>query len=78
MHFSVAQIRDVFEQLDADKSGRLSVKEIKQALDMMDACYTETEIAEFVADHDQDGDGELDLEETIQWFTRFMKKSEKK
>ncbi|THD26426.1 hypothetical protein D915_002838 [Fasciola hepatica] len=75
---TAAQIREAFEQLDTDRSGRLSVNEIKHALNLMGTCYTDTEIAEFIADHDQDGDGQLDLEETIRWFTTFMNKTKKK
>ncbi|VDP77471.1 unnamed protein product [Echinostoma caproni] len=75
---SAAQIREVFENLDTDKSGRLSVKEIKQALNQMGASYTDTEIAQFISDHDQDGDGQLDLQETIKWFTAFVNRPPKK
>lgn len=60
--------QDVFSALDTDKSGKISVKELKDASILSDA-----ELYRYLAMHDEDQDGEISLEE---FMTVMQKKIE--
>ncbi|KAM3182406.1 hypothetical protein ACTXT7_012461 [Hymenolepis weldensis] len=64
-------VRKFLESLDYDKSGKLSTVELLAAFpdDM-----SMTELKEFIKRHDKDGDGELDIEELFEFFTKCENK----
>ncbi|CAL8087663.1 unnamed protein product [Calicophoron daubneyi] len=64
----------VFQKMDKDGSGKLSVKEIATAMEGFGSYFTEAEIQEFIKKYDKNGDNELDLNETINWFNTVIAK----
>ncbi len=58
------RLQSQFEELDKDKSGNISKKELKQAL-KKEGNLTEWEIIEFANTADKDGDGQISLEEWL-------------
>jgi Ca2+-binding EF-hand superfamily protein len=64
-----AELRAVFEELDTDGSGALDKGEVWQALNTMKGReMTEEEVDAAMAEMDEDGGGEIELEEFTKWY----------
>jgi len=63
---AVQQIKSIFKLYDKDKSGRLTVKELKTALEKTGLDVDE--IKQYIKDYDADGNNEIDIGE----FTKLM------
>ncbi len=70
--FSALRLQTQFEEMDTDKSGTISKKELKKAL-KKEGNLTEWEIIEFVDSADKDGDGEISMEE---WLDAMLEDAE--
>lgn len=59
------ELRALFQQLDTDKSGRLSREEFRVGMQRLGAQLTEDDLTELVRGADIDGDGEIDYPEFL-------------
>ena len=59
-------IREVFDLLDKDRDGTISLSELRVALHTLDNALPKGEIKELVASIDENGDGEIDFDELRQ------------
>eukprot|EP01062_Namystynia_karyoxenos_P033698 TRINITY_DN24766_c0_g1_i1.p2 TRINITY_DN24766_c0_g1~~TRINITY_DN24766_c0_g1_i1.p2 ORF type:complete len:663 (+),score=253.26 TRINITY_DN24766_c0_g1_i1:82-1989(+) len=60
--------RPVFQGLDQDRSGDLSIGEVRKALELAwSRPVTDSELAEAFAEMDMDGSGAVDLAEFVEW-----------
>ncbi len=65
-----ARIREAFNLFDKDKSGKISVKELKKII-KQELGQSETDLwTSIVEDVDQNGDGELDFREFQEVMSR--------
>ena len=71
---SALRLQAQFEEIDKDKSGTISKKELKRAL-KKEGNLTEWEIIEFVNVADKDGDGQISLDE---WLEAMIEDAEEK
>lgn len=71
----IAEIHDVFNMFDSDKSGDIDISELKAAFALLDPEMVEEEVEELMAELDADGNGTIEFEEFLQMMT---KKEEKK
>ncbi len=60
--------RSVFEDVDKDKSGRISCTELQHMLHEMGFPVQVSELKDWVRKHDKNSDGEMDFQE----FVAFM------
>lgn len=60
-----ADLRQIFNSIDIDKSGKLSVEEFTQIVRCLNVKASDAEIEALVRKVDLDGDGEIDFEEFI-------------
>jgi Ca2+-binding EF-hand superfamily protein/ribosomal protein L12E/L44/L45/RPP1/RPP2 len=60
-------IREVFHEFDADNSGTLDFKELKKAFASHGAHFSYEDFKDFFARIDDDGSGEISLDELIAW-----------
>lgn len=60
-----ADLRQVFQLIDVDGSGKLSIDEFTQIIRCFNTSVTDSEIAALLRQADLDGDGEIDFEEFI-------------
>ena len=60
---SDAALREAFDGIDADKSGKIDMQELREALKLAKQGATDEEIDDLIALADKDGDGEIDFEE---------------
>ena len=74
LSFSALRLQAQFEEIDKDKSGTISKKELKRAL-KKEGNLTEWEIIEFVNAADKDGDGQISLDE---WLEAMIEDAEEK
>ena len=67
------RLRKVFGLLDFDKSGKISGKELKGALDSieLEKKLSENQCEKMIKECDVDGDGEIDFEEFISLFRKL-------
>ncbi|VDK33750.1 unnamed protein product [Dibothriocephalus latus] len=61
-----SEIQALLDSLDSDKSGSVSTKEFLSALS--GSGIKESDVQEFISQHDKDGDGELNVEELSQFL----------
>merc|ERR1712100_84415 len=61
-----------FSLIDDDQTGKISLKNLKRVAKELGETMTEEDLVEVIAESDQDGDGELSVEE----FLAVMKKNE--
>eukprot|EP00656_Telonema_subtile_P054382 TRINITY_DN8121_c0_g1_i3.p1 TRINITY_DN8121_c0_g1~~TRINITY_DN8121_c0_g1_i3.p1 ORF type:complete len:1201 (+),score=415.05 TRINITY_DN8121_c0_g1_i3:70-3672(+) len=71
----IAEIHDVFNMFDQDKSGDIDMSELKAAMALLDPEMIEEEVEELMAEIDTDGNGTIEFEE---FLTMMTKKEEKK
>ena len=74
LSYSALRLQAQFEEIDKDKSGTISKKELKRAL-KKEGNLTEWEIIEFVNAADKDGDGQISLDE---WLEVMLDDAEEK
>ncbi|VDL89279.1 unnamed protein product [Schistocephalus solidus] len=65
-HKMPSEVQALLASLDADKSGTVSTKEFLTALH--GSGIKEADVREFISQHDKDGDGELNVEELMQFL----------
>jgi Ca2+-binding EF-hand superfamily protein len=68
-HAEMVEIEEVFNVVDADGSGSLSVEEMGQLFAMLGVSVTPTQVQRFVSNVDLDGSGTLDFHE----FTKVVR-----
>ncbi|KAH8874441.1 calmodulin (CaM) [Schistosoma japonicum] len=62
-------VRSMFETADIDKSGKLSMNEVKKLLENeYDSEFSDEFIQQFMAEHDVDGDQEWSIDELAEVF----------
>ena len=61
----MADLREVFQLIDADGSGKLSVDEFTQIISCLDTLLGADAVAALISSADRDGDGEIDFDEFI-------------
>lgn len=61
----MAELREVFNLVDADKNGQLSADEIMALLDMLGTPATAEQVDDLIRSCDADGDGTIDLNEFV-------------
>jgi len=59
----IEQTKEIFQKVDSDGSGKISGAELAKALRAAGFQFSDEEIAEFLDQFDQDGDGQLDQQE---------------
>lgn len=59
----VAELRQVFEVIDIDRSGKLSIEEFTQIIRCFNTTISDAELEAFVRNADLNGDREIDFEE---------------
>lgn len=64
----------VFESIDTDKSGTISVQEFQQACHELSICITQEEL-DFFLGSDASGDGKLNFQEFSQFYVRRLEKA---
>lgn len=73
---SESRLKKVFQLLDYDKSGKISVVELKAAMTTIPSIdITDDEYRELISEADINGDGEIDFEEFVQMFVSKADKS---
>jgi calmodulin len=58
----VKDLREVFDLMDKDSGGTLSIEEIKQLMEMLGMKMPPDELEDLVATIDLDGSGQIDFE----------------
>lgn len=64
---SQEDLQAAFEAFDSDKSGYIDAGELRRALGVLQAQFTETELADLIQSADSDGDGKIDYDEFSQF-----------
>eukprot|EP00108_Taenia_solium_P007083 TsM_000663400 transcript=TsM_000663400 gene=TsM_000663400 len=64
---SRAEVLKLLQSLDRDKSGKVSAGEL---MAVFGDEVTHEELKAFIARHDKDNDGELDIDELVEFFTK--------
>ena len=75
-HISISQLKDfqdIFDKFDDDKSGSISMFEMKEILTQMGQSPTEDDIRALLLEVDQNSDGEIDFGEFIAMMVQKMK-----
>ena len=68
------RLKLVFDSIDIDKSGTISVQEFQQACRELSICVTQEEVDFFLAS-DASGDGKLNFQEFSQFYVRRLEKA---
>ena len=61
----VEGLRQLFNDMDADRSGKITIDELRQGLDRHGARMAKAEVEALMATMDMQGDGSLDYEEFL-------------
>ena len=69
-------LQDVFDQFDKDKDGKISAKELENAMQSMGQNPTVEEIQEMLKEVDLDQDGKISFEEFMHLMTNNTKETE--
>jgi septal ring factor EnvC (AmiA/AmiB activator) len=64
------QLRELFDEIDADGGGTLDKQEIKQLADKLGVAMTRRELDQAMAEMDADGSGEVDFDEFAEWWPK--------
>ena len=70
---SEAQVREVFDHFDADKSGAISAAEIQNALGQLGVQASAEEVAAVVKHFDKDGNSSLSFAEFVHLIREIEK-----
>ena len=70
---SEAQVREVFDHFDADKSGSISAAEIQNALGQLGVQASAEEVAAVVKHFDKDGNSSLSFAEFVHLIREIEK-----
>tara|TARA_R110002096_G_scaffold350395_2_gene543531 strand:- start:118464 stop:118667 length:204 start_codon:yes stop_codon:yes gene_type:complete len=65
----MAELREIFEHYDKDKSGSIESSELTTLLNALDAGMSEAEIATGLRALDEDGNGTIEFDEFVAWWT---------
>lgn len=68
----IEQIKAIFNEIDKDKSGSISVQEFKDALKAAEIEVSQEELMEKVQAADKDGSGSIELAEFISQLEENM------
>ena len=64
------ELQDIFDQFDKDKDGKISDKELKNAMVSMGQSPTDDEISEMMREVDLNQDGKIDFDEFMILMTK--------
>ena len=70
--FMIKEFREIFNLVDKDKGGTISVQEVQDLMDMLGMQMSEAETRAMVAEIDLDGNGEIDFPEFLTMMLRKM------
>ena len=63
---SRGELRRIFERFDANRSGKLDYRELRNALQAMGLDVSEQKAAQLLQDYDRDGNGLMEINEFVQ------------
>ena len=66
----LSEYREIFNLVDADKGGSISSDELSHLMTTLGIQTTPEELAEMIAEIDQDGNGDIDFDEFVQVMSR--------
>ncbi|CAL1126429.1 unnamed protein product [Cladocopium goreaui] len=64
---SVEELQEAFSVFDRDKSGQVTASELKHVMNSLGEKVTNEEVEQMIAEADIDGDGELSVDDFIQF-----------
>ncbi|GIL62118.1 hypothetical protein Vafri_16396 [Volvox africanus] len=62
----IADLKEVFDLMDKDKGGTLSVEEVKNLMDMLGMKVKQEDLDQMISEIDHSGDGQIDFQEFLQ------------
>lgn len=74
MAHTTAELRELFDLIDADRSGFLDRDEIQNLAGRLGKHLTAAQLDEAMDEMDQDGGGEVDFDEFVDWWTNTASK----
>merc|ERR1712139_19133 len=66
---NLCYLKQEFDAYDADLSGYIDAKELKELLEKLGEELSEEELSQAFQELDQDGSGEIEFFEFVEWFT---------
>eukprot|EP00438_Fugacium_kawagutii_P026457 Skav202768 [mRNA] locus=scaffold326:249916:252197:+ [translate_table: standard] len=63
----LVELQEAFSVFDRDKSGQVTASELKHVMNSLGEKVTNEEVEQMIAEADMDGDGELSVEDFIQF-----------
>ena len=72
----IQMYREAFKQFDRNGDGTISTKELGVVMRTLGQNPTEAELADLIAEIDQDGNGEIDFDEFLHLVSKKMKDSD--
>merc|ERR1712216_558349 len=66
---NLCYLKQEFDAYDEDRSGYIDVKELRELLHKLGESLTEDELEQAFKELDQDGSGEIEFFEFVEWFT---------
>merc|ERR1719326_1422865 len=66
---NLCYLKQEFDAYDEDRSGYIDVKELRELLHKLGEELTEEELEQAFRELDQDGSGEIEFFEFVEWFT---------
>merc|ERR1719377_405716 len=66
---NLCYLKQEFDAYDEDRSGYIDVKELRELLNKLGEELSEEELEQAFKELDQDGSGEIEFFEFVEWFT---------
>merc|ERR1719240_2326782 len=66
---NLCYLKQEFDAYDEDRSGYIGVKELKELLEKLGEELSEEELEQAFRELDQEGSGEIEFFEFVEWFT---------
>merc|ERR1719298_250720 len=66
---NLCYLKQEFDAYDEDRSGYIDVKELKELLEKLGEELSEEDLEQAFKELDQDGSGEIEFFEFVEWFT---------
>ena len=58
----------IFNMIDVEKTGAVDINALGRALSMLNAGFTEQQVIDLMLNIDENGDGEIELDEFLEWW----------